>query len=225
MAGDRDRLKHELARVLDWDATVTEGVVNVLAKASSQAEVDSIVKDFMDNHGEARRLVAAFRGAGVGATPPPPMPGMVPYKKGEGLLHTEATAAPRQSVGPAPQAVELPPGAAAAGKAKERLAVASPSKPQIDLGINVRTTVAKPRKAKGAAVGGPSIPGAVLDRKVVNCLSCGKARRLDLATVSAKLALPSLLAGCCCKSFCFCSPHILPRLPLPEDLRLPCHVQ
>ena len=176
-----------------------QGVVEAVAAAGSAEEVQSIVLDFMGGSQPARQLVAQFRGpagsasssAGGGPAPPPPMPGMRAYRKGDPSLQAGGP-----SSAPALRAVELPPPPAAAAAAVPAAAAQGSSKPAaasaagasaggssaaataLDMGVNVRTTVAKPRKGKGGsgagAAGGKGGAACRLQRRVVNCLSCGK---------------------------------------------------
>lgn len=43
MSKDKDWLKGQLTSILGWDPSVTEGVVEAIAGASSQAEIDEYV--------------------------------------------------------------------------------------------------------------------------------------------------------------------------------------
>eukprot|EP00887_Chlorella_sp_A99_P006420 scaffold3.g6420.t1 len=177
-AGDRKWLKDQLVKALGWDVFVAEGVVEAIAAAQSQEEVDGIVEGYMGGSKAAEALVRQFRGAAAagGPAPPPPMPGMQAYRKGEGALRPPALP-PAVEAAAAASATGRGPGAAAEPPAAPVAASADAAAQKLNLGVNVKTSVGKGRKGKGTAVGGAGAcagPGARLEHQVVNCLSCGK---------------------------------------------------
>eukprot|EP00891_Asterochloris_glomerata_P002235 jgi/Astpho2/2235/Aster-03216 len=107
---DRAWLARRLVDQLGWDSVAVEGVVEALAAATSQDDVDDLVQSYMGGNPAAKRLVQQFISAN----------GQEPQR--------------------------------AAGS------------------LQIRHTAA--RKGKGAA--GQTNPEAQLEKKVVNCLACGK---------------------------------------------------
>lgn len=125
------------AKALKWDADTAEGVVEAVATAGSQEEVDALVEAYMGGDPSAANLVRQFRGppASGGQPPPaPPAPGMQLYQRDSELRQLESSlrgagtgaggsGSSSSAAGGSgrarapPQAVELPP-PAAADKAK-----------------------------------------------------------------------------------------------------------
>ncbi|KAI7840280.1 hypothetical protein COHA_006062 [Chlorella ohadii] len=179
--GNKAWLRQQLAKALKWDADTAEGVVEAVAAAGSQEEVDALL-EAMGGDPAAANLVRQFRGPPASAGQPPPAapgPGMQLYQRdsdmrqretslrggggstsgGSGAGGSSASRAP-------PQAVELAPPAAA-----------DKAKPLLDMGRNVAVTV-KPARKKGGGGDASSSSGSCavksLAKPVVNCLSCGK---------------------------------------------------
>lgn len=126
---DRAWLARRLVDQLGWDSVAVEGVVEALAAATSQDDVDDLVQSYMGGNPAAKRLVQQFISA-----------------NGQVM----AGPAPGSSAGPA----------GLRGKEPQRAAGS----------LQIRHTAA--RKGKGAA--GQTTPEAQLEKKVVNCLACGK---------------------------------------------------
>ncbi|PRW59891.1 activating signal cointegrator 1 isoform A [Chlorella sorokiniana] len=222
--GNKAWLRQQLAKALKWDADTAEGVVEAVAAAGSQEEVDALVEAYMGGDASAANLVHQFRGpptAAAGQPPPgPPAPGMQLYQRDSEMRQLESSlrggggssagaggAAAGSSSGAggsgrgraAPQAVELSPPAAA-----------DKAKPLLDMGRNVAVTVKPARKKGSGGEAGSSSSGGgsatkSLAKPVVNCLSCGKI--YDCRSMSDE-ALRFLESGGICT---FCGKRVMLR--------------
>ncbi|KAK9836814.1 hypothetical protein WJX74_008665 [Apatococcus lobatus] len=181
---DRDWLKQQLAAALGWDPSVAEGIVQAIATAESQQEVEELVQEFLGGGDKARSLVHQFQ-TKQATMKGPEGASLKPYYKGEGDLddlgygsavassshagpsHTPAAATKRATRAPQQQIVDM--------RAEPASKQQDPGVPSF--GSNIRTTVKAPRKGKGAAVDGKGQDarrGPTFERGVANCLCCGK---------------------------------------------------
>ncbi|KAK9864652.1 hypothetical protein WJX84_010913 [Apatococcus fuscideae] len=164
---------------------VAEGIVEAIATAESQDEVEQLIQEFLGGGEKARSLVHQFEAKQATTTGPAGAP-LRPYYKGDGDLadlgYGSAVASGSHTA----------PGQNQAGTSKKAtrapqqqildMRAAPPSKQQDaavpSFGSNIRTTVKAPRKGKGGPVaegkGKEGRKGPAFERGVANCLCCGK---------------------------------------------------
>ncbi|KAL3142102.1 hypothetical protein ABBQ32_004722 [Trebouxia sp. C0010 RCD-2024] len=179
MAKDRQWLRQRLCTALGWDQIVVEGVVEAIASAESAKEVDALVQvasafvclsrktgsralsdtsnclqDYMGGGAQPKQLVQEFVQA-----------------QGKGF----ATPGNRQGGASAQPAGVVKPAAEVQTQHTKRGAKDGQRQGGA---LTIKHTAA--RKGKGPA-GKAGPPGSDLERKVVNCLSCGKVYDFRLA--------------------------------------------